>query len=99
MEAADRVEEAEAETVREASMETEVDEQMRGDDSIGEDEAVQVGDVETLTIDEGEEDHLRPAEDEAASDEAAADPTEQDEDETREERATGAESEGPPPRA
>ncbi|HET7498211.1 MAG TPA: transcription termination factor NusA [Candidatus Eisenbacteria bacterium] len=99
MEAADRVEEAEAETVREASMETEVDEQMRGDDSIGENEAVQVGDVETMTIDEGEEDHLRPVEDEAASDEAAADETDQDEDETREERATGAESEGPPPRA
>ncbi|HEU4765218.1 MAG TPA: helix-hairpin-helix domain-containing protein, partial [Candidatus Eisenbacteria bacterium] len=98
MEAADRVEEAEAETVREASMETEVDEQMRGDDSIGENEAVQVGDVETMTIDEGEEDHLRPVEDEAAAAEAA-DATDQDEDETREERATGAESEGPPPRA
>jgi N utilization substance protein A len=98
MEAADRVEEAEAETVREASMETEVDEQMRGDDSIGENEAVQAGDVETLTIDEGEEDHLRPVEDEAAAAEAA-EATDQDEDETREERATGAESEGPPPRA
>jgi N utilization substance protein A len=98
MEAADRVEEAEAETVREASMETEVDEQMRGDDSIGENEAVQVGDVETMTIDEGEEDHLRPVEDEAAAAEAA-EATDQDEDETREERATGAESEGPPPRA
>jgi N utilization substance protein A len=95
MEAADRVEEAEAETAREASMETEVEEQMRGDDSIAEDEAVQAGDVEALTIDEGEEDHLRPAEDEAA----AAEAIEAGADEDEAAGATGTESEGPPPRA
>jgi N utilization substance protein A len=77
MEAADKVEEAEAETVREASLETEVDEQMRGDDTIGEDEAVQVGDVEAKTIDEAEEDVL-PTEDDGALD---------DESETRAESA------------
>jgi transcription termination/antitermination protein NusA len=78
MEAADKVEEAEVETAREASLETEVDEQMRGDDSIGEDEAVQVGDVEAKTIDEGEVDVL-PTEDDGALD---------DESETRAEGAT-----------
>lgn len=77
MQAADKVEEAEAETVREASLETEVDEQMRGDDTIGEDEAVQVGDVEAKTIDEAEEDVL-PTEDDGALD---------DESETRAESA------------
>jgi N utilization substance protein A len=77
MEAADKIEGAEAETVREASLETEVDEQMRGDDTIGEDEAVQVGDVEAKTIDEAEEDVL-PTEDDGALD---------DESETRAESA------------
>lgn len=97
MEAADRVEEAEAETAREASMETEVEEQMRGDDSIAEDEAAQAGDVDALTIDEGEEDHLLPAEDEAAAAEASEAATA----EANETDAggTGTESEGPPPRA
>lgn len=98
MEAADRVEEAEAETAREASMETEVEEQMRGDDSIAEDEAAQAGDVDALTIDEGEEDHLPPAEDEEA---AAAEASEAATAEANETDAggTGTESEGPPPRA
>lgn len=98
MEAADRVEEAEAETAREASMETEVEEQMRGDDSIAEDEAAQAGDVDALTIDEGEEDHLPPAEDEEA---AAAEASEAAAAEANETDAggTGTESEGPPPRA
>jgi N utilization substance protein A len=82
MEAADKVEEAEAETVREASLETEVDEQMRGDDTIGEDEAVQVGDVEAKTIDEAEEDVL-PTEDDGALDDGTLD----DESETRAESA------------
>jgi len=102
LEAADRVEEAEAETAREASVETEVEEQMRGDDSIANDLAAQAGDVEALTIDEGEEDHLQPTDDaaaEGAADDDAKDEDETDEDETRVERATGAESEGPPPRA
>jgi len=99
MEASDRLEEAEAETVREASMETEVDEQMRGDDSIGEDEAVQAGDVDALTIDEGEEDHLVPEDADATEAGPTAGAPDEDQDETREERATGAESEGPPPRA
>jgi len=99
MEASDRLEEAEAETVREASMETEVDEQMRGDDSIGEDEAVQAGDVDALTIDEGEEDHLVPEDADATEAGPTAGASDEDQDETREERATGAESEGPPPRA
>lgn len=98
MEAADRVEEAEAETAREASMETEVEERMRGDDSIAEDEAAQAGDVDALTIDEGEEDHLPPAEDEEA---AAAEASEAAAAEANETDAggTGTESEGPPPRA
>jgi transcription termination/antitermination protein NusA len=70
--AVDRLEEAEAETAREASAETEVDEQMRGDDTIGEDEAVQVGDVEVKTIDEGEEDPLPPLDDDEDEDSRAA---------------------------
>jgi N utilization substance protein A len=70
--AVDRLEEAEAETAREASAETEVDEQMRGDDTIGEDEAVQVGDVDVKTIDEGEEDPLPPLDDEEDEDSRAA---------------------------
>ncbi len=86
LEAADRVEEAEVETAREASFETGVDEMMRGDDSLAENEAAEVGDVPAQTIDEGEEDHLRPV------DEVA-------EQEEEDERAAGAESEGPPPRA
>ena len=70
--AVDRLEEAEAETAREASAETQVDEQMRGDDAIGEDEAVQVGDVEAKTIDEGEEDPLPPLDDDEDEDSRAA---------------------------
>jgi 5'-3' exonuclease len=50
----------------------EVDEQMRGDDTIGEDEAVQVGDVEVKTIDEGEEDPLPPLDDDEDEDSRAA---------------------------
>jgi len=102
MEAADRVEEAEAETAREAYTETEIDEQMRGDDTIGEDEAVQVGDVDAKTIDEGEEDHL-PAidEEETTLADAGAGPTPDDEEAetTDEDRAGGAGPEGTPPRA
>lgn len=97
MEASDRVEEAEAETAREASFETGVDEMMRGDDSLAEDQAAEAGDVETKTIDEGEEDHLRPVDDVAAQDdeEGRASGAAEEEDE----RASGAEPEGPPPRA
>ncbi len=89
MEAADKVEEAEVETAREAALETEVDEQMRGDDTIGEDEAVQVGDVEAKTIDEGEVDIL-PTEDDGALD---------DESETRAEGANTGNSKEQTPEA